>query len=65
MQAQLQFLVVDDYPLARDALCEMVTAHPHWQVVNVAENGLEAIALASLLQPDVVLMDVAMPKMNG
>ncbi|MCA9976677.1 MAG: response regulator transcription factor, partial [Anaerolineales bacterium] len=65
MQNHLRFLIVDDYQLAREALREMVTAHPDWQVVHLAENGQEAIESVALHKPDIVLMDVAMPKMNG
>lgn len=65
MHEQVRFLIVDDFQLARQALHEMVTAHPNWQVVHTAENGQEAFDLVALLKPDVVLMDIAMPKMNG
>lgn len=65
MSNHLRFLIVDDYALARETLSEMVTDHPDWEVVDVAENGEEAINLVSLSKPEIVLMDIAMPKMNG
>lgn len=65
MPDHLRFLIVDDYPLARETLSEMVTDHPQWEVVDVAENGEEAINLVTISKPEIVLMDIAMPKMNG
>lgn len=46
-------------------LREMVAAHPGWQVVGEAGDGLEATRLAAECAPDIVLMDVVMPEMNG
>ena len=61
----LRFLIVDDHAPARIALREMVAAQPGWHVIDEATNGLEAISSAITNRPDVVLMDVAMPKLNG
>ena len=61
----MNVLIVDDEPLARDRLCRMVQAVAGCRVVGQAHGGQEAIALAEQLTPDVVLMDVRMPGMDG
>ena len=49
----------------RDGLCIILSAHPDIEVVGKAMDGLEAIAKANDLHPDVILMDAQMPRMNG
>jgi PAS domain S-box-containing protein len=61
----LRILIADDQPALRRTFRELLQARPEFQVVGEAANGLEAIAQARLLRPDVVLMDVSMPEMNG
>ena len=61
----LTFLLVDDNTPSRLALREVVAAHPGWQVIADAGDGLAAVSLAATHNPDIVLMDIAMPRMNG
>ncbi len=61
----MNVLIVDDEPLARDRLKRMVNDTQKWRVVAEAANGQEAVALCDHTQPDVILMDVRMPKMDG
>lgn len=61
----MNVLIVDDEPLARDRLKRMVQAIGGFQVIGQAGNGQEAISLAERNVPDVVLMDVRMPGMDG
>ncbi|MEL4358831.1 MULTISPECIES: response regulator transcription factor [unclassified Luteococcus] len=61
----IRILLVDDQPLFRRAIATLIDAQPDLQVVGQASNGLEGVELAHELQPDVVLMDVEMPVMNG
>jgi CheY-like chemotaxis protein/anti-sigma regulatory factor (Ser/Thr protein kinase) len=61
----LKILIVDDHAAVRSALREMLHEWPQLSVVGGAGNGLEAIARAWTLRPDVILMDVAMPHMDG
>jgi PAS domain S-box-containing protein len=61
----LRILIVDDHPAVRGALRKMLHERPQLSVVGDASNGLEAIARTHTLRPDVVLMDVAMPDMDG
>ncbi|WP_193596886.1 response regulator [Microbacterium sp. YJN-G] len=62
---EISVLIVDDDPLVRSALAHFVSRDPEVEVVGQAENGLEAIAFLESHRPDVVMMDVQMPEMNG
>jgi PAS domain S-box-containing protein len=61
----LRILIVDDHPPVRRALREMLHQRPQLSVVGDAANGFEAITHAHRLRPDVILMDVSMPHMDG
>jgi len=61
----LRILIVDDHVAVRKALREMLQERPELRVVGDASNGFEAIAHAHALRPDVILMDVSMPHMDG
>jgi two-component system response regulator AlgR len=61
----MKILIVDDEPLARDRLARMIKLQEGTQIVGQASDGLEAIAMAEQYSPDVVLMDVRMPGMDG
>ena len=63
--APRRVLVVDDEEPARRLLAEYLSAHPAWSVVAQAKNGLEALKLAKEHQPDLLLLDVQMPKLDG
>ncbi len=65
MTQKLKVLVVDDSPTARQLLTSMVNSAPDMHVVGAAKDGEEAVKMAGELRPDVVAMDVVMPKMNG
>lgn len=58
-------LIVDDNIFIRHALCEFFQREPDFAVCGVAENGREAIDEASRLHPDLIVLDFAMPVMNG
>ncbi len=61
----LRIVIADDHAAFRRVLRELLDERPQLRVVGEAANGLEAIAQAHALQPDVVLMDIAMPLMDG
>lgn len=61
----LRLLVVDDHPIVRDGLSAIAETQPDMEVVGEAGDGEEAVALAEQLHPDIVLMDLRMPKMTG
>jgi DNA-binding NarL/FixJ family response regulator len=58
-------LIVDDHDLFREGLRALLTSVPGMSVAGEAANGEDAIRLAAALQPDVILMDIRMPGMNG
>jgi DNA-binding NarL/FixJ family response regulator len=60
-----RIIIVDDHALAREGLRDMLADEPELEVVGEAANGLEVLALCSRLQPDLVLMDVRMPRVDG
>jgi PAS domain S-box-containing protein len=61
----LRILITDDHPVARTGLRELFSRRPPLQVVGEASNGVEAIVEAMALQPDVIVMDVSMRRLNG
>jgi DNA-binding NarL/FixJ family response regulator len=61
----LRILLVDDHPLVRNGLRALLTSVQGMVVVSEATNGEEAIAQAAKLQPDIILMDLHMPGLNG
>ena len=61
----IRLLIVDDHPVVRDGLCGMFSGDQSFQVLGEAADGAEAVALARALQPDVILMDLRMPGMDG
>lgn len=62
---EIRVLIVDDHAILRDGIRSLLEIQPEIRVVGEAANGREALEKARLLLPDVVLMDVAMPEMNG
>jgi DNA-binding NarL/FixJ family response regulator len=61
----IRILIADDHPLFRDGMHGLLDSVADAQVVGEATTGDEAVALAASLQPDVILMDIKMPGMNG
>jgi DNA-binding NarL/FixJ family response regulator len=61
----IRLLVVDDHPVVRNGLTGMFNGAPDFEVVGEAANGAEAVTLAGALSPDVILMDLRMPELDG
>jgi DNA-binding NarL/FixJ family response regulator len=65
MGNKLKVLLVDDHALVRRGFRRMLEDEPSFQVVGEASDGLEAVTQAEQLQPDVIVMDCALPQING
>ena len=63
--ASIKILLADDHKITRDGLRALLEQQSNMNVVGEAENGREAVRLASELAPDVVVMDISMPELNG
>jgi DNA-binding NarL/FixJ family response regulator len=61
----VRILLVDDHPIVRQGLRTLLEGRPGWQVVGEASDGIEALDKVEVLDPDVVVLDVTMPRMNG
>jgi DNA-binding NarL/FixJ family response regulator len=65
MPDEIRVILADDHNVLRQGMAQALNAQPDMTVVGQASNGVEAVALAHQLQPDVVLMDINMPEMDG
>jgi len=65
MKKKIRILLADDHGIVRQGFRMILAAQPDMEILGEASNGREAVELAERLQPDVVVMDVAMPDLNG
>jgi two-component system nitrate/nitrite response regulator NarL len=61
----IRILIADDHPTIMQMVKQILTAQPGFEVVGEARDGLEAVTLAEALKPDVIVVNVTMPKMSG
>jgi DNA-binding NarL/FixJ family response regulator len=61
----IHIVIADDQLITRSGLHNLLAAHPEFEVVGEATNGVETVETATALQPDVVIMDLRMPELNG
>jgi len=62
---KIRVLMAEDHAVVRQGLCCLLTSDGHFEIIGQARTGREAVELASTLNPDVILMDIAMPVLNG
>ncbi len=65
MSAGIRILIADDHGIVRQGLRSVLSRDPYFEVVGEAASGLETIALAEKLAPNVIIIDIAMPELNG
>jgi two-component system, NarL family, response regulator LiaR len=58
-------LIAEDHALTRHAMCSVFTSQEDFEVCGDAENGREAVEMAQVLHPDLIVLDLSMPVMNG
>src|ERR1043166_1325807 len=61
----VRILLVDDHDVVRSGVRAILGAQPEWEICAEAANGREAVEQAKKLKPDVVIMDISMPELNG
>jgi DNA-binding NarL/FixJ family response regulator len=64
-ERRMRILIADDHPVIRRTVREILEAHPRLEVIGEVEDGLRAVEEAEKLKPDVVVLNVTMPVMNG
>lgn len=62
---KIRVLLAEDHEVVRQGLCHLLESDGHFEVVGQAQTGREAVELAGSLDPDVIVMDIAMPVLNG
>src|ERR1700757_3257587 len=61
----LRIVIADDHEVARRGIRSLLEGHPGWEVCGEAKDGREAVELATRTKPDLVLLDIGMPNLNG
>jgi len=61
----LRIFVADDHEVVRRGICALLTAHQGWEICGEAADGREAVEKVAHLQPDIVILDIGMPALNG
>ena len=65
VKARQRIVIAEDYTILREGLRSLLSSHPEFDIVGEAEDGQEAIRSVEKLKPDLALMDLSMPRMNG
>ena len=62
---QIRILLVDDFPAWRDRICSLLESTPQLKVIGRASDGLQAVHMAAKFRPDIILLDIGLPSING
>jgi DNA-binding NarL/FixJ family response regulator len=62
---KLRILIADDHEVIRRGLCALLQGHDGWEICGEATDGRQAVEMAKQLKPDVVILDIGMPNLNG
>ncbi|MGA7080246.1 MAG: response regulator transcription factor [Terriglobales bacterium] len=62
---KLRILIADDHEVVRRGLCTLLETHEGWEICGKAKDGRQAVEMAKQLKPDVVILDIGMPNLNG
>src|SRR5271157_712432 len=62
---KLRILIADDHEVVRRGLCTLLQSHDGWEICGEAKDGRQAVEMAKQLKPDVVILDIGMPNLNG
>jgi DNA-binding NarL/FixJ family response regulator len=62
---KVRILIADDHEVVRRGLCTLLQTHEGWEICGEAKDGREAVEMAKQMKPDVVILDVGMPNLNG
>src|SRR5690348_8226315 len=65
MLGALRIVVADDHEIVRQGIRALLQGHPGWEVCGEAANGREAVEKTTQLKPDIVILDIGMPSLNG
>jgi DNA-binding NarL/FixJ family response regulator len=65
MTSPYRLLLVEDHTILREGLKSLISAHPQFQIAGEADDGEKALKIAGKINPDLVLIDLSMPRMNG
>ena len=65
MRSRIKLLIVDDHPVFRRGLRQIIEEHKEFKIVGEAPDGKDGLRLAAELKPDIIVVDVDMPKLNG
>src|SRR5580704_11121611 len=62
---RFSILVVDDHPVFRFGLCALLSSHQGWDICGEAADGRDAVQKCKQLKPDLLILDICMPELNG
>jgi two-component system response regulator NreC len=65
MSASIRILIADDHGIVRQGLRSVLSRDPYFEIVGEAASGVETVALAASIAPDVLILDICMPELNG